>query len=335
MAARAARPSSAPARPRGAQGAPRQRPSSAATTPEPGARASTAGASKPDWRPASAVGTVFGDPPSSRLSFLQHPPLHWQLNQRKDVTARDVGKFRPEDCVRVRDGLLETNVKGRPPRPRSATILRAELADLKAPPRATSREVPEAIYLLHCDSTDTALARGPDFWMPERALEARPVGLGRDFCGDGRPRFSKKYGGIVGRLFDDIRTEQAVEAATAEANALARHRRAAAAEEAQKRATAGGGGKARAGGQRYQPADLSALADVPSRRRRRFCLPQKRVRYAPSVPPDAPHPLWSFGTSTLRSAVQIGDLDPLPPPPSRGSKASAPSAASDDGDSAI
>ena len=77
---------------------------------------------------------------------------------------------------------------GQPPRPRSALILGKEFADLRQKPRAESRTQPEAIYLLHCDSTDTAIARGKDFWMPERALASKPLGAPREWLTDGRVR---------------------------------------------------------------------------------------------------------------------------------------------------
>ena len=35
-------------------------------------------------------------------------------------------------------------------------------------PRALRKDMPEPIYLVHCDSTDTTLARGPNFWVAER-----------------------------------------------------------------------------------------------------------------------------------------------------------------------
>ena len=145
---------------------------------------------RPEWIGAFPAGNVFGEPPAPKLGFLNHPQLGWQnsKDERKKIWVTDVGKFRTLESVKLVNGVPETNAKGQPPRPRSALILGKEFADLRQKPRAESRTQPEAIYLLHCDSTDTAIARGKDFWMPERALASKPLGAPREWLTDGRVR---------------------------------------------------------------------------------------------------------------------------------------------------
>ena len=99
----------------------------------------------------------FGDPPEPSLEYLRLQDLPWQ-KERPDLQWNDVARYRPENCVKVKDGTVDLNIPGRPPRPRSAVILKAEIANLNNPPRASQPHVPEAVYLVHCDSTDTTYA---------------------------------------------------------------------------------------------------------------------------------------------------------------------------------
>lgn len=209
--------------------------------------------------------------------------------------------------MKLLNGTVDLNVPGRPVRPRSAVILKKDLADLKVPPRASQPSVPEAIYLVHCDSTDTTLARGPDQWLPERVLEARPLGEGRDFCSDGRPRFSKKYGGIVGKTFDSILADEIREADLLANPPPPKER---------KPMQRSGGAPPPA----WKPEHELMWAAVPKMRRRKFCPPQHRVRNSPRreryVNPIATPRLWVSSMEAPRSTIQVGDLD-LAPPPSR------------------
>jgi len=262
---------------------------------------------KPEWQPISAVGRNFGDPPTPLLSFLQPPPLcTWQesIKAGQDVTIANVGKYRKEQCVKLLHGTNDLNVPGRPPRPRSAVILRKDLADLKVPPRATQPGVPEAIYLVHCDSTDTTLARGPDVWLPERMLEERPMGAGRDFCSDGRPRFSKKYGGMVGLTFDQILAAEIREANVLASPPAPKERR------AMPRS-----GRTQASA--WKPEHEIMWATTPKLRRRKFCPPPQRVRVSPRRERYEPQrfPQWVSSMEGPRSRIMIGDLDASPPPP--------------------
>lgn len=275
--------------PHHARAAPRRPASARAASPNTEDSGGTAGApvqvepQKPDWMPASAVGKDFGDPPPPRLQFLQHRVIAWQREMPNAnilgtiVNGREKANYRVEDCVKLKEGVTETNEKGRPGRPRSAVVLRKELADLRARPRALQESEPEAVYLLHCDSTNTTLARGRDYWVTERQIEPRPVGLGRDFCDpDGRPRFTKKYGGRVGLLFDDILEEHTREMATAarappELPGHALPRRPPASESS-------ASPRARA------PPEAALLEDVPPLRRRKQCPPQMRTRVSPRRP---------------------------------------------------
>lgn len=230
---------------------------------------------RPEWVGAFTSGHTFGDPPPPKLRFLQHSPLAWQQpkDQRKKIWVTDVGKYRTFESVKITNGISETNIRGQPPRPRSALILAKEFADLRQPPRATSRNTPEAIYLLHCDSTETTLNRGSDFWMPERALASKPLGASRDWCSDGRPGWSKKFGGREGTLFEDIANEPLKAAKRAELHAQAAERRA----NAPPRPAPAKPPKA------WIDPELRALKDVPPLRRRRFCPPQHRVRTSPRL----------------------------------------------------
>ena len=197
-------------------------------------------------------------------------------------------------------------MSGRPPRPRSAIILKKALADLKVPPRASQPTFAEAIYLLHCDSTDTTLARGPDVWVPEKNLGAKPLGAGRDFCSDGRPRFSKKYGGIVGRTFDSIREEEERLANAAPA----------APPEPRKPLASSGGSKRSA----WKSEQENLWEGVPKLRRRKFCPPQARVRTSPrrygwrELGAQGQAIKWVSSSESPRSRIMIGDLDIVPPP---------------------
>lgn len=293
---------SAPKRPLSSQ----QRPGSPTSTAPPGEEEAPPG--KPEWKEPSRVGRLFGDPPPPNLSFLQPPPLcSWQesVAAGKDVTINDVGRFRTWDGVALLTGTNDLNVPGRPARPRSAVILKKALADLKVPPRASQTNFAEAIYLLHCDSTDTTLARGPDFWVPEKSLGARPLGAGRDFCSDGRPKFSKKYGGIVGRTFDSIREEEERLAYLAENPPPPKERRGPLESTLkQKQAPPG-----------WKPEHERMWEGVPKLRRRKFCPPSARVKTSPrrfgrrELGAQGQAIKWVSDTEVPRSRVMIGDLD--------------------------
>ena len=260
---------------------------------------------KAEWQVPSGVSRDFGPPPSPRLSFLQPPPLcSWQqdIKSGQDVTINDVGKFRKEDGVKILTGTVDLNVPGRPPRPRSAVILRKDLADLKVPPRASQPKQPEAIYLVHCDSTDTTLARGPDHWYPERALEARPIGSGRDFCSDGRAAFSKKYGGIVGLTFEQIERNQQ------------RFLNPPVVEEKVRKPMERSGKAALPPA--WIPEHEALWKDTPKLRRRKFCPPPRRVRNSPRQERYTGNPRnWVSSMESPRSRIMVGDLDYAPPPP--------------------
>ncbi len=109
---------------------------------------------QPDWMPASAVGKLFGDPPAPQLKWLKHKEMAWETDANTPKIYR-IAKFQREDPVKIKDGTAELNRKGRPPRPRSAVVLKTELANLNVHPKPSQQSYPEAVYLVHCDSTDT------------------------------------------------------------------------------------------------------------------------------------------------------------------------------------
>ena len=312
---RTARPLSARASPRRPFSAANQRPGSPGSTSygegSQGKQEDAGPPPKPEWKEASRVGRNFGDPPDPLLSFLQPPPLcAWQESVKagKDITINDVGRFKTWDGVALLTGTTDLNTPGRPPRPRSAVILKKALADLKVPPTASQPSFAEAIYLLHCDSTDTTLARGPDVWVPEKVLGAKPLGAGRDFCSDGRSKFSKKYGGIVGRTFDSIREEE--ERLTRLANEPP-------APPEPRKPLASSGASKRSG---WKPEHEHLWEGVPKLRRRKFCPPQARVRTSPrrfgwrELGAQGQAIKWVSSGESPRSRIMIGDLDIAPPP---------------------
>ena len=63
-------------------------------------------------------------------------------------------RFRKNDAVKLINGTLELNDMGKI-RPRSAVVMKAEISNLNNTPLASRTDVPEACYLVHCDSTDT------------------------------------------------------------------------------------------------------------------------------------------------------------------------------------
>ena len=110
-------------------------------------------AEKPEWMHPSAVPRDFGDPPPPSLSFLQPRKMQWE-DHGKDLTILDVARFRKNDAVKLINGTLELNDMGKI-RPRSAVVMKAEISNLNNTPLASRTDVPEACYLVHCDSTDT------------------------------------------------------------------------------------------------------------------------------------------------------------------------------------
>ena len=264
---------------------------------------------QPDWLPVrSRPGQLFDPPPAPRLSANKLRHMAWEAEVRPS-TILSIAKFQAEDNVRLKDGTLEMNVKGRPPRPRSAVILKAELASLNAPPAPSQRELPEAVYLVHCDSSDTTLARGADLWVHEKRLEARPRGEGRDFCDDTtRPRFNKNCSGGRGLDFNQMLEEhhKSMERQKAPIDPPRSPRSPRASSLVQS-------GKPRAPALR--PAELSALRAVPTLRRRRNCPPQARTR---TIPADRapiyrrPERGLNHSAESPRSRIQIGSLDASP-----------------------
>lgn len=114
-----------------------------------------------EWMPACGPsGQLFGEPPEPMLKFLQPKTLPWQ-RERPGLTILDVCKYRIEDGVKLKHGTAEMNVKGRPPRPRSAVVLRSDIANANVHPKPLSADKPEAVYLVHCDSTETTCATLP------------------------------------------------------------------------------------------------------------------------------------------------------------------------------
>ena len=114
---------------------------------------------QPEWGMVSRVGRNFGEPPAPLINFLQ-PKLLPAALQGTSPKIRDVAHFRVEDCVQLKDGMLETNVPHQQPRPRSANVVSVALADLNSKPLQVSTVQREAVYLVRCDSTDTTYAVG-------------------------------------------------------------------------------------------------------------------------------------------------------------------------------
>ena len=81
--------------------------------------------------------------------------LPWAL-KTPNLEAHHVAKFQLNDVVRLIEGTSETaRGKGQPQRPRSAIVQGRDLADLKSKPKAQKVDTAEAIYLIHCCSTET------------------------------------------------------------------------------------------------------------------------------------------------------------------------------------
>lgn len=258
---------------------------------------------KPEWVPPPDVGRDFGDPPPPRLQFLQLKSLPWEGTKKGHeghVNILDIRKYRGEDCVKITSGVLETNMRGRPPRPRSAVVLRAELATLNEKPVATQNQKPEAVYLVHCDSTDTTLARGKTLWLHETAIERRPFGVSRDFCALHEPKWINKFGGIP-KLFETIAADHERAKLKAEMDA--------ARGPPTPRPRSGDPAAAK-----RKPPRPSAEAEVPKTRFRRECPPSIRVRYAPQPRHRPAPPLMAFRVQTGEA---LGDGGPpiAPPPP--------------------
>jgi hypothetical protein len=247
---------------------------------------------KAEWLIASGIPKLFAPPPPPNLAILQHATPGW-MAERPNLTVRDVARFQAEDNVKLREGTADLNHPGRPPRPRSAVVLRAEICNLHRPPAPRNGEVPEGCYLVHCDSTDTTLARGKDFWVADRTVEARPLGCGRDFCSElGKPKFSKKYGGRVGLLFDVIHAEH--QASPRAAPTLPK---------TSPRAPLTRSGQPAKPSPRARRAD--EFEEVPPLRRRRQCPTQARTRVSPRRQPPSAEPLLVFSAQAPHYGMEF------------------------------
>lgn len=147
------------------------------------------------------------------------------------------------------------------------------------------------------------LARGRDFWVGEQGLEARPLGEPRDFCNDGRPRFSKKYGGRVGVLFEQIQSEQLDATASLGTSPPPRY----ATPSRERSSTAGQSPRIA-----RRTVDAAAAVYVPPMRRRRRCPPQLRVRNSPRVHAPVPEPIWAFSLEGGRAHPTLQQTRPSP-----------------------
>ena len=227
---------------------------------------------KPGWIMPSGVPRLFADPPYPSLRFLQPPELPERLRTKKDEykLIKDICQYQIADAVKNKVGLVDTNIPGQPPRPRSGTIVKCDLANMIAKPRQMSQELREAVYLVRCDSTDTTLARGKTLWLHETAIERRPFGVSRDFCALHEPKWINKFGGIP-KLFETIAADHERAKLKAEMDA--------ARGPPTPRPRSGDPAAAK-----RKPPRPSAEAEVPKTRFRRECPPSIRVRYAPQPP---------------------------------------------------
>ena len=278
--------------------APMRRPQSAPARPARGDGADK-DIGKPDWKAPPDISRPFGDPPAPNLTFLRPRQLPEQL-RNKEPKMRHVCKFQIADCVKNNEGVVETNIAGQSPRPRSGTVMKVDLANMVAKPYQISETVREAVYLIRCDSTDTLLARGKTFWVHEKNLEQRPLGAPRDFCPLHQPRWSRQFGGIS-KLFSQIAADQ--ERIRLKAEMAARPP-----PEARPR-SAGFAPSART----PRP---TGDADVPRLRRRRQCPPSCRVRLTPQPVYRQAPPLMAFGIDGDGGAVPPPPLSPRGAPPS-------------------
>lgn len=212
------------------------------------------------WRAASARGRNFGDPPSPRLEVNKPNELPPALQTDKEPKVSDLAHFQIEDAVKI---LGESTQKWGPRRPRSANVMRVELADCNLRPYQQSALYREVCCLVRCDSTDTTCERGKPFWVKQNALEKRPFATGREFCTPG-PRWSKKFGLCPPRLFDAIAQEQ--ERLKLEAEIPRKPKPPMEAHFTRKKGR--------------EPPPTSPYNPVPPHRRRRQCPPSARVRVA-------------------------------------------------------
>ena len=155
---------------------------------------------RPEWGTVPSVGRDFGDPPAPLLTFLQPKHLPAALQTDREPKMKNLSQFRVDDAVKLKQAPHTS-------RPRSANIVRLELADANFRPRQLSALYREVVCLVRCDSTDTTLARGKQLWVKQGSIEPRPFGAGRDFY-TAQPKWSKEFGGAC-KLFDQIAEEQA------------------------------------------------------------------------------------------------------------------------------
>jgi hypothetical protein len=218
------------------------------------------------WATISSVPRPFGGPPPPLLAFLQPEPLPAALQTAREPKVRELTRLMVTDSVKLKDGpRTDAQV-----RPRSAHILRLELADANLKPRQTSALHREVVCLVRCDSTDTTDARSKPIWVKEEAIEPRPFGVGREFCTP-LPRWSKKYA-FGCKLFDQIAEEQE------------RAKRQAAKRQAEASKSPAPPKEAHFFRKQRRDEPLDAEEVVPSYRRRRECPPSPRVRVASTAP---------------------------------------------------
>ena len=219
------------------------------------------GPERPAWATISSVPRPFGGPPPPLLAFLQPEPLPAALQTAREPKVRELTRLMITDAVKLKDGpRTDAQV-----RPRSAILLRLELADANLKPRQTSALHREVVCLVRCDSTDTTDARSKPIWVKEEAIEPRPFGVGREFCTP-LPRWSKKYA-FGCKLFDQIAQEQECAMRQVEASKSPAPPKVAHFFRKQRR---------------DEPVDAEEV--VPSYRRRRECPPSPRVRVASTAP---------------------------------------------------
>jgi len=198
------------------------------------------------------------------------------LQQIKEPNPHELSRFRVAESVKLRPGVPETNQPNQPPRARSANVVDIALCDMNSKPVQQSAGVRETVCLVQCDSTDTMIARSRCFWVPERSLDPKPYGEGRDFLSP-RPKWTKKYGGVHPRYFSDIA-------------------------EAQRQASLTSGSQSpRPPPPRpstlkspRRPPPLVEKEEIPAIRQRRQCPPPTRVRLSPRVEYRAAPALWNF-----------------------------------------
>ena len=166
------------------------------------------------------------------------------------------------------------------------------------------------------------LARGADLWLPERALEPRPFGAGRDFCSDGRPRFTSQYGGRIGMTFDQLAQEFEEDRRKAEAAEYARIHGEDEDEMPKRRQPLASSLKSGLSTRPLTagllwPIERLALEGVPPLRRRLQCPPQVRIRNSPRQYKHVPQPILCFSLEKPRQQTTV--VMRTEPPPRTGS----------------